>query len=171
MFNFIFFTLMAIFGFVCLFMILLVLIQKGRGGGLASAFGGGGGNTAFGSKTGDVLTWATSIVFGIFLVLAVTLNLMANSASRPPAVAGAAGVQDEGALPRPGPATRPDADIESPATRPATGPAELERPSTNPVGAVPAAGPATRHQSIIPSPHLPLTHHDREHGGVWRRVG
>ena len=59
-------------------MILIVLIQKGRGGGLASAFGGAGGNTAFGSKTGDVLTWATSVVFGIFLVLAITLNLLAN---------------------------------------------------------------------------------------------
>jgi len=55
-----------------------VLIQKGRGGGLSSAFGGGGGNTAFGSKTGDVLTWATSIVFGVFLVLAIVLNLLAN---------------------------------------------------------------------------------------------
>src|SRR5205814_8986320 len=58
---------------------LLILIQKGRGGGLASAFGGSGGNTAFGSKTGDVLPWATSIVFGVFLVLAVALNLFANA--------------------------------------------------------------------------------------------
>ena len=76
--HYIFYVLMSIFIFVCLFMILLVLIQKGRGGGLASAFGGGGSNTAFGSKTGDVLTWATSIVFGVFVVLAVVLNLMAN---------------------------------------------------------------------------------------------
>ena len=73
------YTVMTIFIIVCLFMILLVLIQKGRGGGLASAFGGAGGNTAFGSKTGDVLTWATSVVFGVFLVLAITLNLVANS--------------------------------------------------------------------------------------------
>src|SRR3954468_8649060 len=65
---------------ICVFLILLVLIQKGRGGGLASAFGGAGGNTAFGSKTGDVLTWATSIVFGVFVVLAVTLNLVATHA-------------------------------------------------------------------------------------------
>jgi preprotein translocase subunit SecG len=58
-------------------MILLVLIQKGRGGGLSGAFGGGGGgNTAFGAKTGDVLTWATSIVFALFVVLAVVLNLI-----------------------------------------------------------------------------------------------
>src|SRR6267143_4129739 len=74
---FLYFT-MTVFIIVCLFMILLVLIQKGRGGGLASAFGGSGGNTAFGSKTGDVLTWATSVVFGIFLILAITLNLLAN---------------------------------------------------------------------------------------------
>jgi preprotein translocase subunit SecG len=74
-----FYTLMVLFVFVCLFLILLILIQKGRGGGLASAFGGAGGNTAFGSKTGDVLTWATSIVFGIFLLLAVGLNLLANT--------------------------------------------------------------------------------------------
>jgi preprotein translocase subunit SecG len=57
-------------------MILLVLIQKGRGGGLSSAFGGSGGNTAFGAKTGDVLTWATSIVFALFVALAVILNLV-----------------------------------------------------------------------------------------------
>jgi preprotein translocase subunit SecG len=77
--NFFFYLFMVLFILVCIFMILLVLIQKGRGGGLASAFGGAGGNTAFGSKTGDVLTWATSIVFGVFLLLAIILNLMSNS--------------------------------------------------------------------------------------------
>ena len=79
MLSFSFYTCLVLFIFVCLVLILLILIQKGRGGGLASAFGGAGGNTAFGSKTGDVLTWATSIVFGIFLVLAVGLNLLAKS--------------------------------------------------------------------------------------------
>src|SRR5687767_16033150 len=69
----------GLFILVSVFLILLILIQKGRGGGLASAFGGAGGNTAFGSKTGDVLTWATSIVFGIFLLLAIALNLIANA--------------------------------------------------------------------------------------------
>jgi preprotein translocase subunit SecG len=78
MFNFFFYLLLTLFIIVSLFLILLVLIQKGRGGGLASAFSGAGGNTAFGAKTGDVLTWATSVVFGIFVFLAVILNLMAN---------------------------------------------------------------------------------------------
>jgi preprotein translocase subunit SecG len=72
-----------LFVFVSIILILLVLVQKGRGGGLAGAFGGGGGNTAFGAKTGDVLTWATSIIFGVFLLLAIVLNLMTGSGSNP----------------------------------------------------------------------------------------
>src|SRR5947209_16735571 len=74
---------MGLFVLICLILILLVLIQKGRGGGLVSAFGGMGGNTAFGSKTGDVLTWATSIIFGVFLLLAVVLNLLSGGSSSP----------------------------------------------------------------------------------------
>jgi preprotein translocase subunit SecG len=79
-----YYSLTTLFLIICVFLILLVLIQKGRGGGLASAFGGAGGNTAFGSKTGDVLTWATSVVFGVFLLIAVLLNLVANKVGAPP---------------------------------------------------------------------------------------
>jgi preprotein translocase subunit SecG len=68
-----------LFILVSVLLIMIVLIQKGRGGGLSGAFGGGGGGTtAFGSKTGDVLTWATSIIFGVFLILAVSLNWLAD---------------------------------------------------------------------------------------------
>ncbi len=77
--GFLMYLTITLFIIVAVFLVLLILIQKGRGGGLASAFGGAGGNTAFGSKTGDILTWATSIVFGIFIVLAVGLNLLAKS--------------------------------------------------------------------------------------------
>src|SRR5262245_45628815 len=98
--GFFFYTLLVLFVIVCLFLIMLVLIQKGRGGGLVSAFGGGGGHTAFGSKTGDVLTWATSIVFGVFLILSVIAGLTfekVNASARrpglvaPPAPAGSGG--------------------------------------------------------------------------------
>ena len=68
-----YYLLALLFGFVCVFLILLILVQKGRGGGLASAFGGAGGNTAFGTKTGDLLTWVTSVVFGVFLLLTMGL--------------------------------------------------------------------------------------------------
>lgn len=72
----------TLFILVSFILILIVLIQKGRGGGLVGAFGGGGGgNTAFGAKTGDVLTWATSIIFGVFLLLAILLNLMTGTAT------------------------------------------------------------------------------------------
>jgi preprotein translocase subunit SecG len=87
-----FYSSLMFYVIICVFLILLVLIQKGRGGGLSSAFGGAGGSTAFGTKTGDVLTWATSIVFAIFVALAVALNLSADyerkhsAALVPPAV-------------------------------------------------------------------------------------
>ena len=76
--TFLFYSTIVLFILVCLILIGLVLLQKGRGGGLSGAFGGGGGNTAFGAKTGDVLTWATATVFGIFVLLAIALNLLAN---------------------------------------------------------------------------------------------
>ena len=37
------------------FIILLVLVQRGKGGGLTGALGGMGGQSAFGAKAGDVL--------------------------------------------------------------------------------------------------------------------
>lgn len=79
MLGFFFWFVLSLFVFVCLLLVLLVLIQKGRGGGLAGAFGGASGHTPFGSKTGDVLTWTTSIVFGVFIILAIILNLLANA--------------------------------------------------------------------------------------------
>ena len=44
---------------IALFIIFLVLIQKGKGGGLAGAFGGLGGQSVFGSKAGDLFTKIT----------------------------------------------------------------------------------------------------------------
>jgi len=54
-------------------LILVVLLQRGRGGGLSAAFGGGMAGGLLGSKTGDVLTWVTIAVVGVFLTLGVVL--------------------------------------------------------------------------------------------------
>ena len=43
------------------FLILLVLVQRGRGGGLTGALGGAGGQSAFGAKAGDVFTRVTAV--------------------------------------------------------------------------------------------------------------
>ena len=53
------------------FLILLVLIQRGRGGGLAGAFGGMGGQSAFGTKAGDVFTKITVAVAAFWIVLCI----------------------------------------------------------------------------------------------------
>jgi preprotein translocase subunit SecG len=55
-------------------LVLVVLIQKGKGGGLSSAFGGGMASGLLGSKTGDVLTWITIGVVGFFLLVALVLD-------------------------------------------------------------------------------------------------
>jgi preprotein translocase subunit SecG len=54
-------------------LILIVLIQKGKGGGLGAAFGGGLASGILGSKTGDFLTWVTIAMVGVFLALAVAM--------------------------------------------------------------------------------------------------
>ena len=51
------------------FLILLVLIQKGKGGGLAGAFGGSGGSSAFGSRAGDTFTRITIYVAAVWILL------------------------------------------------------------------------------------------------------
>ena len=52
-----------------LVLILLVLIQRGRGGGLSGAFGGMGGQSAFGAKAGDTFTHITIWAAGFWIVL------------------------------------------------------------------------------------------------------
>ena len=54
---------------VGIFLILLVLIQKGKGGGLAGAFGGTGGSSAFGSRAGDQFTRVTIVVAAVWIAL------------------------------------------------------------------------------------------------------
>ena len=54
-------------------LILIILVQKGRGGGLSAAFGGGIASGILGSKTGDFLTWVTIVLVGVFLTLAVVM--------------------------------------------------------------------------------------------------
>ena len=57
--------LAVLFVIICLLLIIVILLQKGRGAGLGGAFG------AFGTRTGDVFTWVTIILVGVFLLLAV----------------------------------------------------------------------------------------------------
>jgi preprotein translocase subunit SecG len=52
-----------------LFLILLVLIQRGKGGGLIGALGGAGGSSPFGSRAGDQFTRITIYIAMVWLLL------------------------------------------------------------------------------------------------------
>jgi preprotein translocase subunit SecG len=63
----------VLFVFCAVALILIILIQKGKGGGLSGAFGGGMASGILGAKTGDFLTWVTIVLVGVFLTLAVVM--------------------------------------------------------------------------------------------------
>jgi preprotein translocase subunit SecG len=61
----------------CLFLIAVVLLQQGKGQDLASAFGGGGTQTAFGPRgSANVLSRATTILAGVFMVTSLALSIL-----------------------------------------------------------------------------------------------
>ncbi len=63
-------TLLGIVLFLtAVFLIILVLVQRGKGGGLAGAFGGMGGQSAFGTKAGDLFTKITIGVATFWIIL------------------------------------------------------------------------------------------------------
>jgi len=64
-------VLMILLFLSALFLIVLVLIQRGKGGGLAGAFGGMGGQSAFGTKAGDLFTKITIGVAAFWIVVSI----------------------------------------------------------------------------------------------------
>jgi len=68
--------LAVLFCVVCILLIVVILLQRGRGGGLSGAFGGAGGQTPFGAKTGDVFTWITVGLTATYLTLTIVLNFV-----------------------------------------------------------------------------------------------
>jgi preprotein translocase subunit SecG len=67
---------------ICLFLILVVLLQPGRGG-VGGAFGGGSSQTVFGgSGAGNFLTKLTSVSAALFMLLSATLAYMSSSSDK-----------------------------------------------------------------------------------------
>jgi preprotein translocase subunit SecG len=71
-------TLLTVFHIiVCIFLILVVLLQQGKGADWAGAFGGGGTQTAFGARgAGTVLSKATTAAAVIFMVTSLALAIL-----------------------------------------------------------------------------------------------
>lgn len=103
----------------CLLLIAIVLLQQGKGQDLASAFGGGGSQTAFGPRgSANVLSRATTILAGLFMVTSLSLSLL-----RP---------RDASVLDRVPSAAATLSPSAAPASLPAATPAEAAAPAAAP---------------------------------------
>ncbi len=77
------YLLMTLLFLVALFLILIILLQRGRGGGLVGAFGGMGGQSAFGTKAGDLFTRITAITAIIWMLLCIATVKFLSAGSGP----------------------------------------------------------------------------------------
>jgi len=72
---------------VCLFLIAVVLLQSGKSGDLAAAFGGQGSQTAFGPRgAASALSRATTWSAIIFMITSITLSIYASKRTGPHSV-------------------------------------------------------------------------------------
>jgi len=75
--NIVYYIIVGLHVIACLFLITVVLLQQGKGQDLASAFGGGGSQAAFGPRgSATVLSRATTILAGLFMVTSLTLSVL-----------------------------------------------------------------------------------------------
>ena len=74
-----YYLVLAVYVVVCLGLMLVILLQQGKGGDISAAFGGGGSGsqTAFGARSGaTVLSRATTVLAILFMVGALALGIM-----------------------------------------------------------------------------------------------
>ncbi len=115
------YILTGIFVITCIFLILVILLQSGKGGDVAAAFGGSGSQTAFGPRGAQKpLEKATIVAAIIFMVLALLFSL-------PGFYSPSSVVRDGAAVDQPTPspspaATQAPAAVPSPAASPAASP-------------------------------------------------
>jgi preprotein translocase subunit SecG len=121
----VYYLVVTLYVITCFVLVLVILLQQGKGGDIANAFGGGASQAAFGARSGaTVLSRATTVGAIIFVVGAIMLGILGQRG--PGSVLSGRG----------GPApTPPPAGATLPAT-PATNPA-----APAPTGSAPAPTP------------------------------
>ena len=120
----------------CLFLIAVVLLQQGKGQDLASAFGGGGTQTAFGPRgSATVLSRATTILAGLFMVTSLALSIVrprTGGVLDQVAEPAAATSPSPAASTAPPPTTVPASSANTPASAPAEAPPSSPAPAASP---------------------------------------
>jgi preprotein translocase subunit SecG len=72
-----YYVVAALFVINCFVLMFVILLQQGKGGDIASAFGGGSSQAAFGARSGaTVLSRATSVCAVLFVIGALVLGIM-----------------------------------------------------------------------------------------------
>lgn len=113
-----YYLVVALYVIVCGLLIITILLQQGKGGDIANAFGGGGGSQAvFGARSGaTLLTRATSVLAALFVIGALVLTVWGTRG--PSSVVG--GIDGPAATPAP-PANATPAPATTPMPTPTPG--------------------------------------------------
>jgi len=121
---------------VCLFLVIVVLLQSGKAADLAGAFGGMGSQTVFGPRgSATVLSKATTIAAALFMCTSLTLSIMATRAGR-----GTPSLLDKAKKPVPA----------------QTQPAQQAQPGqTVPITVTPEVGGRKQPAETVPAPVIP----------------
>jgi len=124
-----YYLIATLYVLTCLVLMLVILLQQGKGGDIANAFGGGSSQAAFGARSGaTVLSRATTVCAVLFVVGALVLGIVGQRGpgsvigGRAPARAPAA----------PPPASLPPNPAPPAATTPAPAPATPAPPAEAP---------------------------------------
>jgi preprotein translocase subunit SecG len=139
--------MVAVYVLVCLFLLIVVLLQQGKGGDIAAAFGGASSQTAFGARAGaTVLTRATTILGTLFMLGALALTIWQKGGGGSVVGGIDAPAPTQQAAPAL-PVTTPP--LATPGTQPATPPAQPPAGATPPTD--PSKPPATAPGKTDPS--------------------
>ncbi len=96
-------ALIVVYVFICFFLILVVLVQQGKGADIAGAFGGGGTQTAFGARGATTLLHKlTTGAFIAFIVISLLLTVLQRH--QRPSVMEKVTPKTSAAVPKPAPA-------------------------------------------------------------------
>ena len=132
---------------VCVFLILVVLVQQGKGADL-SVFGGGGTMAAFGARGATTILHKLTVgSFVIFILTTLTLAILQGGSK--------GSVMSGVKVPVTAPATAPTTTPSAPAAAPAGAPAATGAPATT----APAAAPGTTPPATPTAPATPPPQH------------
>jgi preprotein translocase subunit SecG len=140
---------LAVHGVVAVLIILLVLLQRGKGAEAGTGFGAGASGTVFGARgSANFLSRTTGVLVAVFFATSMALTYLATQRKGPTSIveqAGAAQTAPASLTPSAPPANAPSGGNESPASQ---SPSAGESPAAN-------ESPATGESSSSQKPSAP----------------